>query len=84
MNEDDAADDDVRVRDDSHSPPPLPDGPSPGPHISEEETRMAVALTEYFHEQRKVFEQVSQQSFVYYFTLQLCIMFRYVHEGEVD
>ena len=33
--------------------------PGPSAYINEEEARMAVALTEYFQEQRKVYEHVS-------------------------
>ena len=38
--------------------PPGPSLQSPGDTISEEEARMAVALTEYFQEQRRLYEQV--------------------------
>ena len=38
--------------------PPGPSLRSPGDTISEEEARMAVALTEYFQEQRRLYEQV--------------------------
>ena len=37
----------------------IPNVQSPSTFITEEEARMAVALTEYFQEQRRVYEQVS-------------------------
>lgn len=40
-------------------PPPPPGEQSPNAYITEEEARMALALTEYFQQQRWVYERVS-------------------------